>query len=616
VLQKNLRIEIECKDNGGLHYNSTSKATGPSRLKAYLLLAHNLRTHYNQLCKFNQRLIVKSYILLFFYMVDFFYCFLIQAHSIEPKDLEVLKGNAIKPVVNIVVPPDGLGGFGDLTSNLYMAEKLVEQGFNANVFIPDSFQDKFRILSILNNIDFASFFWGNRENINYFSIPKQGTKVSGIDFCEALPESSPFTSYVSFSSLDLNTPYKAKEKKHSLPCFIKNKSFPNAAIFSEYIGVAEYLGKIIKKSQKPSPFLAWNNINGVVLPTGPLSLGMYISPNKPWIAKQKNDIIREFFDVSVLKSKLSFSYTASYDAASIYLEALNDFANKNQDTTFFLIAKHRPQIALAKNLHVETIPNLSFQKTKEIIASSDFPLMVTGDMSLTLAMDYEKEFFYEALNHKFRMEENLRLFDQLKELPDLSIPAERVQVHALGSSATHEIKPMKREKLKEMVINTLQWFSNNPSYMSDGINAIRAHLSLPAKFSNSMSALLDNNPAMLWGQMPISSIDGLWEKSIDLWLKSKKYEKNFALNLASKKSIYVLKDLYENQIGFHLIWADGTSDAQNHFNLLWEKYKLAPYSWEAQEYIIPEIGDLLFKLKPNLIKLELESDIATRLKPI
>ena len=96
--------------------------------------------------------------LLFLYIFEFLYLFSTPAQSLEPKDLEPLE-NAI----NIVVPPDGLGGFGDLTSNLYMAEKLAKQGLKINVFIPDSFKDKFKILSILEGIDFDNFFWRTEE---------------------------------------------------------------------------------------------------------------------------------------------------------------------------------------------------------------------------------------------------------------------------------------------------------------------------------------------------------------------------------------------------------------------------------------------------------------------
>lgn len=546
--------------------------------------------------------------LLFLYIFEFLYLFSTPAQSLEPKDLEQLE-NAI----NIVVPPDGLGGFGDLTSNLYMAEKLVKQGLKINVFIPDSFKDKFKILSILEDTDFDNFFWGNKESINYFSIPKNGTKVSGIDFCQALPESSISTSYVSFSSLDLSANYQANESIHPLKCFVKNK-LKNATVFSEYIGIVEYLEKDIKK---PQPFLASSDSKGVYLPTGPLSLGMYISEEKPLITKQKDDLIEEFFNLTNLNSKLSFSYTASPDVAKIYLEALNKFALENKDISFFLISKHKPTISLSENLHVATIPNLSFQKTRDIIAASDFPLLVTGDMSLTLAMDYEKEFFYEALNHKFNIEENLRLFEQLKNLPNLSIPAQRVQVQIIGISPSHEVEPDKIENLKNMVFTSLKWFSNNPGYMSNGINSIRANLSLPLKFSNIMSIIKEENLNQLWSQMPIFKLDDFWNKSISLWLISKKYEENFDLNIKSSRG-KILEELYRNNINFELIWTDsGHNKDKENFDALWKNYKTDPNSWEAQEDIIPAIYELLHNLGNSIkLKLEPESDIAQKNRPI
>ena len=410
--------------------------------------------------------------------------------------------------------------------------------------------------------------------------------------------------------------YQANESIHPLKCFVKNK-LKNATAFSEYTGIVEYLEKDIKK---PKPFLAYSDNKGVYLPTGPLSLGMYISEQKPIVIKQKDDIIKEFFNLTHLNSKLSFSYTASPDVAKIYLEALNKFALENENISFFLISKHKPTINLSENLHVATMPNLSFQKTRDIIAASDFPLLVTGDMSLTLAMDYEKEFFYEALNHKFNIEENLRLFEELKNLPNLSIPAQRVQVQIIqikGISPSHEVEPDKIENLKDMVFTSLKWFSNNPGYMSKGINSIRANLSLPLKFSNIMSIIKEENLNQLWNQMPIFKLDDFWNKSINLWLTSKKYEENFDLNIINSRGEIVV-ELYKNNINFELIWTDiGHNKDKDNFDALWKKYKTDPNSWEVVDDVIPAINKLLYNLSNSMkLKIESESDIAQKYRPI
>ena len=52
------------------------------------------------------------------------------------------------------------------------------------------------------------------------------------------------------------------------------------------------------------------------------------------------------------------------------------------------------------NIHLLPSENLGFKGNKEIIASANLPILVTGDVSLTLALDYEKSFIYEVRRHK------------------------------------------------------------------------------------------------------------------------------------------------------------------------------------------------------------------------
>lgn len=187
----------------------------------------------------------------------------------------------------------------------------------------------------------------------------------------------------------------------------------------------------------------------------------------------------------------------------------------------------------------------------------------------------------------------------------------------IGISPSHEVEPDKIENLKDMVFTSLKWFSNNPSYMSKGINSIRANLSLPLKFSNIMSIIKEENLNQLWSQMPIFKSDDFWNKSISLWLTSKKYEENFDLNIINSRGEIVV-ELYKNNINFELIWTDiaHNKDKEN-FNDLWEKYKTNPNSWEAQEDIIPAIYELLHNLGNSIkLKLEPESDIAQKNRPI
>jgi hypothetical protein len=54
--------------------------------------------------------------------------------SISPEMHNKMQGDSEHVVVNIVTPPDGLGGFGDLVSNLYMGEQLSKEGIKIKIF--------------------------------------------------------------------------------------------------------------------------------------------------------------------------------------------------------------------------------------------------------------------------------------------------------------------------------------------------------------------------------------------------------------------------------------------------------------------------------------------------
>lgn len=92
------------------------------------------------------------------------------AFDLDPTELG---GTTETSVVNIVTPPDGQGGFGDLVTNVYMAEKLRDQGYRVNFFLDPTFRQKFVILFEhhvplpLEKYGFLAEF----ESIRYYSLP-------------------------------------------------------------------------------------------------------------------------------------------------------------------------------------------------------------------------------------------------------------------------------------------------------------------------------------------------------------------------------------------------------------------------------------------------------------
>lgn len=506
-----------------------------------------------------------------------------------------LQGSEEKIALNIVTPPDGLGGFGDLTSNLYMGEKLSALGYKVNLFIDTSFKDKFNLLNILPTNDFTEIYLGEKNNIHYYRVPTQ-KEISELNF----PLSSEYTIYTSFSSQPPTTRYTVSQQEiaHGLLNFIKKGWF----VFEEYSGF----------DKQVLPYLRFNvfnkETNGFVLLTGPTQLGMYISAEKPEFINAKTSLIQKYFNVHQEEisneQKLGFVYTKGRGLANVFFAGLNQFAQEQPSTQFYVISRFEPHssIKLAKNIHISHRPSLSFEDTKSLIASSDLPLLITGDMSLTLAVEYEKEFFYEHLGHKFAIDDELRSIFGFSDLPKLSFATDRDALNPSivafeeefstlsGSPDTSYVSVYKVDEYINAIKEGLQWFNKNPHQMANGIASIRKKISLPARFGDILKSRKNS-----FMNLKESSIIGEPEYHDGLVNFVKNKIEDYFSDKSTEKTLDLIERLNQKNIAFKLSWSDNNAQKQATFDSLKQAYerqmKIDP--WVAEDEIKPEIESLL-----------------------
>lgn len=517
------------------------------------------------------------------------------ALNLNQSDINNLEGNLEKSVVNIIVPPDGLGGFGDLTSNLYMGEKLLEEGFKVNIFIDPSFEDKFKILEIVKDVSFDDFFLGESNSIFYYKIPSKNSMVGSKSFNQAIPRSSSCTIYASFSSMYYNNEYHVKRDsiEHSVNIFMRDDHENNIFLFGEYIGVEKFLSRQLKGSNL-QPYTNWNKGKKIIfLATGPLTYGIYISPVKPLIENKKINLINEFFNNNFDLSKehkLGFCYTKGAGSTNVYLAGVSAFAKKNLQSSFFIISKFPPHkdLKIPDNVKIAVVPKLSFTKTKEIIASSDFPLMITGDMSLSLALDLEKEFFYEALGHKFPIEQDIRVFKGLSDFPVISIFAENsnfnIQAYCddgdvieLNNADASFIEKSRANEFIKIIEDGLDFFLANPYKISEAIGLIRPIISLPTNFKRIVC--FNSSEIELSNLLILKQNSENWQNSVNIWME--KLKNDF---YATSEKREFLEKLEKQNINFVITWKDINDEktyieAKKNYENAFEE----GYAWGSEE---------------------------------
>ena len=302
--------------------------------------------------------------------------------------------NKLKSIAIYIEPPKG--GFGDIASNVQMAEKLreVQPDLSVNIILH---REAFEI--------FGKLVPGFKSDLPF-------QRLDGIDiYLEnggMLPNTDVLMSFASFSRrphITTNTFLKAVA-----PVRIAYREFDGGDSSFSPNGIDQ------TRFYVDCDIIPFKPGYSFQLNTGVRTGGMYISPKKPKIACTKRGLlksIRQTMDrPSFMKlkkklhdiketDKISFVYSKRAASTSIYLQALykvqKDQGLRGSRTLVFF--KNHANLKLPPScpgIIYAPYDSIGFSTSKALIYHSTLPVMITGDTSLSLALDYERPFLYET----------------------------------------------------------------------------------------------------------------------------------------------------------------------------------------------------------------------------
>lgn len=358
---------------------------------------------------------------------------------------------------------------------------------------------------------------------------------------------------MTFSSGSFSNEYKDIHTKksngrHLLNQFVKAEDLTKAGVFDKYVGGNDLLERFLA-SGGPS-------LRTILLP-GPLALGMYIGTKKPEHLYNRTELLQRYFPDSKFSStdpnvKIGFTYSKGDDASEEYIRAVVKWAETRPTERFAIISRWPAPhgINVPSNVDIRQHKSMAFADTKAFIAVSTMPILVTGDMSLTLAIEYEKELFYEKLEHKFRIEEDLRHFPDLANLPNISLESSS---KGLGSEAA--VLKGERDTAFHQILAGFEWYNKNAGYVENGLRVVRARISLPARFGALMHEVQNGRDAnRLAHQTLLGGDHAIWDDTMKKWLDIKEVEK-FRENTKWTSTRALIIDVLDRlRISYKLIW--------------------------------------------------------------
>lgn len=103
---------------------------------------------------------------------------------------------------------------------------------------------------------------------------------------------------------------------------------------------------------------------------------------------------RQYPEVAIqADSLLGYAYCSSPELIQQYVQSIEKYAKKHQ-RHIVVVANQNPQQYNSNYVTVVDMKDISFDLNQKIIKSSDLPVLVTGDGSLSIAIEGKKPFFY------------------------------------------------------------------------------------------------------------------------------------------------------------------------------------------------------------------------------
>lgn len=393
-------------------------------------------------------------------------------------------GEAFPQTINIVVG-GSRGGFGDIASNILMAQQIKSLRPESRVNIlwsPDISEKDFNALKTL---------------VPAFNRERGNQTLNGIHYSNSA-SSSDADLLVGFSLSSAimlgggrgNEPLRLAFREY-------NDGERKVSFVEEFVRALTYLDI-----------------------AGPGLAGLYVQPglsSPPLTREQLFTHLERRLGLGTLnpaQDLIVFAYTSSINTSEQYIDAVSRMVTKtksywNKRLLIFTPATEAnvkriwPMPANIKIIPVKTMP---FQLSKSLIAHADLPVMVTGDVSATLAIDYEKPFFYERNDWKKGFSrtliqqltqapefieasretlEHLGIILKIdpRKLPDVDALVEALQNHQLWANMRAALKNLKQQSLPEKVLLYADIFRSAPNWKPNA-DEISLILSMAEKVKN------------------------------------------------------------------------------------------------------------------------------------
>lgn len=282
------------------------------------------------------------------------------------------------------------GGFGDTAANLLMIERLSayyqNSGTQLSVIYSPEAKEQIHIL------------WPE------FSLDKDRQIVRGIMF----------TDFTNHTPADINLAFSIKGYAHAKS---RGKLNIDYLEYSDIDSDHQLLGMTFKEVQDTenlkTPFLhpTWRKTGTDYYFNTGVSHGLYVMDGfRPDdFKKELTFYFLRKFDPKIEfseQAKLGYAYASSPELVQQYVTAAETYAEKYQ-IEIVVVANH-PVQSSSPLIKVISSKNIPFNLNQKIIKSSDLPILVTGDGSLSLAIEGRKPFFYSLYAWKRFVPINLK----------------------------------------------------------------------------------------------------------------------------------------------------------------------------------------------------------------
>jgi len=288
-------------------------------------------------------------------------------------------------------------GYGDIASNLIMAQKIAAwPNVEVTIIVPDAPAGRTHVGEPLVKVNETLPIL-----LPSFHPYQPVQKIGGIRF--VLESSATLPSFDYFFAFSMAT-------EAEIPARVFDTA-PVRFLWTEYYPFDGTKGWDVKA------FTAESGAATVSLRTGPRNSGLYVTEQTGAARVSRSETIAELNrtlrshieGISVPENcHLAFSYAAYSPGAQLYLDAVSLWArDHNPDGKEVVVVMRRhytnpqhPNLHYPKNVRVVHYDSLPMDLHKKLISVSDLAPQVTGDGTLTFAVESGRYFIYEMLTHK------------------------------------------------------------------------------------------------------------------------------------------------------------------------------------------------------------------------